>query len=237
MEVVAVDPAGGDLQHVGPGEAVVQQRGVGAEQAAPPRDVAVVAGVEGGAAAGVELRRRRSVVAVASAGAAHPQPGGVARVECRVGRGAAGGGVEAVGVGRAVRLPQRVRPRQHGEVLDVEALGGERLHHEPDVAVQRRELPAAGGAGGAAVAAAQRDGPGRALGQRDGVARHERQDVRAGDGARARRLQLVLDPRHDVEAAEAAVGQRILLRRVVGRRVQQHGRVAPLKDRCSHRSQ
>ena len=47
VEEVAVVPAGGGLQHVGPGEAVVQEGGVWPEQAAPPGHVSVVAGVEG----------------------------------------------------------------------------------------------------------------------------------------------------------------------------------------------
>jgi len=79
------------------------------------------------------------------------------------GREPNGGGVSPAGSGcvrRAVRLAQRVRAAEHGEVLDIEAVGGEGLDHEADVAVQERKLAAAGGVGCAAVPREEREGEG-----------------------------------------------------------------------------
>ena len=87
------------------------------------------------------------------------------------GREPNGGGVSPAGSGcvrRAVRLAQRVRAAEHGEVLDIEAVGGEGLDHEADVAVQERKLAAAGGVGCAAVPREEREGEGEVPERGDG---------------------------------------------------------------------
>ena len=62
----------------------------------------------------------------------------------------------------------------------------------------------------------------------DGVTRGEGEDVGAGDDAGASGLELGLDGVDDVVATEALVERRVLLRRVVGSRVQKDRPVATL---------
>ena len=64
--------------------------------------------------------------------------------------------------------------------------------------------------------------------QREGVPGGEGADVGAGDAADAGRLEAGRGAVDDLEAAEARVRGRVLLRPVPLRRVQQHRRVAPL---------
>ncbi|BAS99700.1 Os07g0104366, partial [Oryza sativa Japonica Group] len=157
------------------------------------------------------------------------QPVGVRAVELerRVGAGA----VEAVGEVWAVRLPEGVGGGEHDEVLDVEALGGEGVHHAGDVAAERGKLTAAaGGGGGAAVPAAERDVPVGALGEDDGVAGHEGEEVGAGDGGRAGGLELGLDAGDGVEATEGLVGVGVPLGGVGAGGVEEDGGVAALDE-------
>jgi hypothetical protein len=99
-------------------------------------DAAVVANVEGLVAAGVHLVQRGLVI---NAPALHPEPLGVLAVEGRVDGGAAEV-VETVGVGRAVRGAERVRAGEHGEVLEVQALGREDLGEQRGVSEGQRKL-------------------------------------------------------------------------------------------------
>jgi hypothetical protein len=213
---------------VRPGGRVGEQRGVGVEEPPAPGHQAVVAGVEAEEAAGVHLVERG---VVGEAPAPGPEAGEVGGVERRVDVGEAVGAgevVEAVAEEVAVRGAEGVAAGEHDEVPDGEALGGEHADEAGEVGGGRGQLVGLVGEGDAAVAAAQRDGPGGAVGQHDGVARHERQDVGAGDGARARLLQPVLDALHGAEAPEGEVRGGVLLRRAGGSRVQEHGGVAAL---------
>ena len=72
--------------------------------------------------------------------------------------------------------------------------------------------------------------------QREGVPGGEGEHVGAGDDAEAGLLQPRLGAVDDLEAAEARVRGRVLLRRVAQRRVQQNGRVAALQSVITHQS-
>ena len=72
--------------------------------------------------------------------------------------------------------------------------------------------------------------------QREGVPGGEGEHVGAGDDAEAGLLQPRLGAVDDLEAAEARVRGRVLLRRVARRRVQQNGRVAALQSVITHQS-
>uniref|UniRef100_A0A0A9D7F7 Peroxidase 1 n=1 Tax=Arundo donax TaxID=35708 RepID=A0A0A9D7F7_ARUDO len=218
--------SGGLALDVGPGDGVAEQLGVGVEEAPALGHQPVVASVEAEEAAGIHLGKRG---VVGEAPAPGPQPRQVRTVERRVDVGGvvgAGEVVKAVAEEVAVSGAKRVAAGEDDEVLDAEALGGEHPDELGKVGGGRGQLVGLVCDGYAAVTAAQRDGPGGALGNDDCVARHEREDVGAGDGARAGLLELVLDPLHRPEAAEGQVRRRVLLRRVVRHRIQQHRPVA-----------
>jgi hypothetical protein len=114
--------------------------------------------------------------------------------------------------GRAVRGAERVRPGEHDEVLEVEALGREDLGEQRDVSEGRRKLVGSlRGMGHRAIAPPECDGPERALGENDDVAGYEGEHVGAGDGVGAGGLDLGFHPVHGTEAPEALVRVGVLL--------------------------
>ena len=125
-------------------------------------------------------------------------------------------------------MSQRVRAGERDEVADAEPPLGEGVPEEREHELRAGQVRGVRLVGEAVVAAARLDLPQRAAElEGDGVAGGQRHDVRAGDGARAGRLQRRLGGVDDVQPAQRLVRRRRLLRAPA---VQQHRRVAALRE-------
>ncbi|BAS97753.1 Os06g0472950, partial [Oryza sativa Japonica Group] len=167
------------------------------------------------------------VVAVLPRRAHLPELLGERRLQRRVDVGALGEAVDAVGEHEAVGAADGVRAGEHDEVLLRQAALDEELRHPRDLVAGRRHVPRqVVHVGAQAVHPPRRhfvEGDPRGHG---GVARREREDVRARHGARAHGLHGGLGHVQRPQPVEGeAVRRRFLLRDVAGRRlVEEDGR-------------
>jgi hypothetical protein len=187
----------------------------------------------------VEHRRRHEVHVrggvgdelAAVGGADAPEQEGVGRADGGVDVAGVAEAVEAVGEGGAVGAADGVRAGEHHHVLGGEALAREVADELGGVGERGGQVVAGvGGRGDPPVAPPRGDLVGEVVPrQGDAVARREGDDVGAGDRPGAPRLDGLLGGVDDLEAPQAGiVRDRVLLRRVVRRRVDQHRAVAAL---------
>ena len=180
----------------------------------------------------VHVRGRVGDELGAVGGADAPEQEGVGGADGGVDVAGVAEAVEAVGEGGAVGAADGVRAGEHHHVLGGEALAREVADELGGVGERGGEVvEGVGGVGDPPVAPPGGDLVGEVVArQGDAVARREGDDVGAGDRPGAPRLDGLLGGVDDLEAPQAGVVRgRVLLRRVVRRRVDQHRAVAALR--------